>query len=220
MKMLLLVLLCNQFGGHTDHRDLLDRTVRISVYSGNTADIGTGTVINNNGKTVIITCKHLLSPNISGVMIEGLFKNSIAQFVTTKISSWEYSAWQDFMVITIPDVIKCKPAHIGNRGDLTKQLFTVGCNEGSSPTVVSTSLISDNKAWITEKKVSTYQLEIAGVANNGRSGGPIYNSRGVLVGVLWGSSNTTSAVNLTTCKEINKWRKVSPVVILSTPVFD
>lgn len=179
----------------SNERPRFDAVVRIVNREGDGASLGSGTRINGPGDaSLILTCAHLFADGVGAVYIVGPQgdpqpavlvgideSNDIACLLTTR-----HTTAVARLAAQLPEfgaeLISCGFGEDGtlalNRG---KHVGYVTL-EGGQPQGV---------------------LELSGRARQGDSGGPIFNARGEIVGVIMGTDGTT--VDGTHCRRIRQF---------------
>lgn len=170
-------------------------TVRVVNAAGNARWYGSGTLVyKDDERGVILTCAHLFREKTGDVTV--LFPDG-ARYQAEVLAvdrTWDLAA----LGITAPAVAPVTVANESPRpGDALKSCGygpdgRYRCNQGEALGYTRPAL---NETYET--------LELTGAAREGDSGGPVFNSRGELAAVLWGTDGRT--VGSTYCGRVRKF---------------
>lgn len=160
--------------------DYLKVTARIHVQDPEGANVGTGTVIESRaGMTLILTCGHIFRNINKAKDIEvELFSNGRPQKFRGRYLA--HNAEADIGLLTIPTpeavpVARVAPASYGVTSG--EKLVSVGCGGGKDPTIERIQVTALNRY------LGPDNLECTGVPQQGRSGGGLFTTTGLVVGV-------------------------------------
>jgi len=167
---------------------------RIVNQVGNQRYYGSGTLVKNDLSGLLITCAHLFrhgAGNVSAIFPNG--RCCSARVLKTD-SRWDLAAIEVSRSDATPVKIAEKYPQPGT------PLSSCGygpdgrylCNQGIAQGYTKTG-----------NTETTETLQISGVARDGDSGGPIFNSQGQLAGVTWGTDG--HMVSATYCGRIQKF---------------
>ena len=164
----------------------MEATVKIKVYHEGTYCVGTGTVIDKfNDKYLVLTCGHLFDGGFhKGAVIAEVFCNEDKFAVKGDLIGFDPSHDVGLVMLAskanIP-VVKIAPKDY--RPKVGEKVFSIGCNAGEDPTIRHTVVTGIDKYG---KNLGHSNVEIFGAPVQGRSGGGLFDKKGVLVGVcLW-----------------------------------
>lgn len=146
-----------------------------------TACVGTGFVISEDG--YIITCYHVIEYAMNyGYQVSVLLHDE-SEYPAEIIG---YDEDGDLAVLKI-NVTGMNPVTIGTSGDLMvgETIYAVGNPLGELTYTMTDGIVSAlNREISTDISASLYVFQINAAVNSGNSGGPVYNSRGMVVGIV------------------------------------
>lgn len=162
--------------------------INLSVTSDNifgqtssTACVGTGFVISEDG--YIITCYHVIEYAMNyGYQVSVLLHDE-SEYPAEIIG---YDEDGDLAVLKI-NVTGMNPVTIGSSSDLMvgETIYAVGNPLGELTYTMTDGIVSAlNREISTDISASLYVFQINAAVNSGNSGGPVYNSRGMVVGIV------------------------------------
>lgn len=171
-----------------EEMQMLRSTVRIKVIDSKGHSYGTGTIIDTRqGEALVLTCGHLFrtpdgkTPQVvvetfeatpSGVQVVEQLAGEIISFDLNRdiglVSVRPKQTVQVARVAASPQAI-----------DVNARVWSVGCNQGAEPTVRS-SLVT-----ALDRYHGPPNIETSGAPVVGRSGGPLFNSQGEVIGVCY-----------------------------------
>jgi|GEM_PF-1460519 len=148
-----------------------------------TRSIGSGTLVRWAGKIVVLTARHVVK-DAKKIIVEAVTGKTYYGTVLKVDAVW------DCAVIELKGTPNVQPAEIemGDAALLREGAVLESCGYGP-----------DGKLAINSGRFLSYKrsnaamngpddwMEISGYARQGDSGGPVFNERGRLVGVLWGT---------------------------------
>jgi hypothetical protein len=160
--------------------DLLAMSVRLTIEDAQGFSHGTGTIIDSRqGEALILTCGHLFRDSQGkGKIFVDTFGPTGQQKIPAQLISYDLT--RDVGLVSIRPTTPVKVARVApvgfqpQKGD---KVFTVGCNHGQDPTVQETKVNSINK--FTGPK----NVQVAGQPVQGRSGGGLFTTDGMVIGV-------------------------------------
>ncbi|MEO9935573.1 trypsin-like peptidase domain-containing protein [Rhodopirellula bahusiensis] len=159
-------------------------TVRLRVFDGRGYGAGTGTIIDTNGdEALVLTCGHLFRDG------EGKDRIEVDLFVAGEVRTVEgqvvdYDAGdRDIGLVAIRPGFPVTPVKVIQEGEKVKvgqTAFSYGCDRGDDPSRRDTRITGVDKY---NQNLGMSNLEIDGAPIDGRSGGGLFDDRGVLIGV-------------------------------------
>ncbi|MCR4413660.1 MAG: serine protease, partial [Thermoguttaceae bacterium] len=161
-------------------QDLLASTVRLRVFHGDSLSHGTGTIIDaRNGEALVLTCGHLFRDSQGRGRIEvDVFGPTPQERLPGTLV--HFDADRDVGLVSIRPPHPVKAARVAPTGyKIAKgtKVFSVGCDGGQPPSVrpgVVTSL---------DRFLGPPNLTASGLPVEGRSGGGLVTSDGLVIGV-------------------------------------
>ncbi len=170
--------------------NLIAATVRLRIKDPDGQSCGSGTIIDaRDGKALILTCGHIFRDSQGRGAIEvDLFGGENVQTVPGHLLADAegrpcYNAEPDkpdIGLVTIDSpgpVAMARVAPAGYRLAKDDRVITVGCNNGDPPTVCYSRVTS------IDKYLGPPNLQVSGVPVQGRSGGGLFSTDGLLIGV-------------------------------------
>lgn len=160
----------------------LQATVRLKVEDPEGISYATGTVIHNHeGECLVITCGHVFrdSQGTGEITAEYGFGTGNVRTGPGQLISFDAKA-RDIAVVAIRTDTPIIPVKIATRRtsiDRGRDIFSIGCDHGESPTIRH-SRIKNRAAYDGAIKYDIYGRPV-----DGRSGGGLFTSDGRLVGV-------------------------------------
>lgn len=160
--------------------DFLKVTARIHVQDPEGANVGTGTIIESRpGMTLVLTCGHIFR-NINkakGIDVE-LFVNGRAEKFQGKYLAHDDKADIGLLTIATPEAMPtARVAPLSYAVATGEAVVSVGCGGGSDPTIERVQVTALNRY------LGPDNLECTGVPQQGRSGGGLFTTTGLVVGV-------------------------------------
>jgi len=159
---------------------LIASAVRLRIEDADGHSCGSGTIIDTrDGKALILTCGHIFRDSQGKGRIEvDLFGPNQGRRVVGNLIGYDLDRDLGLLWIRTPGpvpAIRVAPrAHRLSPGDL---VTSVGCNNGAPPTIEWSRITS------LDKYQGAPNLQVAGPPAVGRSGGGLFSSDGMLVGV-------------------------------------
>ncbi|MBB3207026.1 thiol-disulfide isomerase/thioredoxin [Rhodopirellula rubra] len=159
-------------------------TVRLRVYDGRGYGAGTGTIIDVHGEeALVLTCGHLFRDGDGKDKIEvDLFVGGEPHTVTGQLVDFD-AGDRDIGLVAIRPGMPVQPVKVVTASDKMKvgqTAFSFGCDRGDPPSRRDTRITGVNKY---NQNIGGSNLEISGAPIDGRSGGGLFDERGVLIGV-------------------------------------
>lgn len=166
----------------------LDAAVRLHVddLDGRGAGVGSGTIIDTHfneeakaEEALIITCGHLFRDS------QGKGKITVDLFVGGQVRTVEgqlldFDVKRDIALVTIWPGVRVTPMQVAPKEFVARpqdRVFTIGCSEGREPTM------QDSRVTVINRFTSRPNINVAGIPANGRSGGGLFSTEGLLIGV-------------------------------------
>jgi len=176
--------------GLTGRRGLSDqefiaRTVRLRIEDSGGQSCGSGTIVDaRQGEALILTCGHLFRDSKGkGRILVDLFGASPAEGIPGRLIC--YNLDRDVALLSIQvsgPVAVAKVAPSGTKVACNDRVINVGCSSGAAPTVRHSSINAKDKF------TGPANLTVAGLPVQGRSGGGLFSSEGLLIGVCFAAN--------------------------------
>jgi thiol-disulfide isomerase/thioredoxin len=159
-------------------------TVRLRVFDGRGYGAGTGTIIDTNGdEALVLTCGHLFRDGEGKDRIEvDLFVAGEVRTVAGQVVDYD-AGDRDIGLVAIRPGFAVEPVKVIQEGETVKvgqTAFSFGCDRGDDPSRRDTRITGVDKY---NQNLGASNLEIDGAPIDGRSGGGLFDDRGVLIGV-------------------------------------
>jgi S1-C subfamily serine protease len=173
-----------------DAARLIASTVRLSIADPGGKSTGTGAIVDaRNGRALVLTCGHLFRESAGRGAIEvSLFTagpNGAEVRGTVPGELLDYDLERDLALVRFEmrgEVPVTPVAPLGTQLEPGAPVTSVGCSHGENPTAWSSRITTINR----------YQgypnVEAARAPVEGRSGGPLYNSQGQVIGVCFAAN--------------------------------
>lgn len=166
--------------GGIQEKNLIAATVRLRVHDAQGPSVGSGTIIDaRGGKALILTCGHIFREYREGGLIEvDLFGGSGSQSVQGRLLSFDDNRDVGLLMIEAPgpvQTVKVAPKDFGLQ--VGTPVISVGCNHGDPPSV------RRNQVTARDKYLGPPNIEVGGLPVQGRSGGGLFSSEGLVIGV-------------------------------------
>ncbi len=146
-----------------------------------TACVGTGFVISEDG--YIITCYHVVEYAIDNGYQVSVLLHDESEYPAELVG---YDEDGDLAVLKI-NVTGMNPVTVGSSQELMvgQTIYAVGNPLGELTYTMTDGIVSAlNREISTEVSASLYVFQINAAVNSGNSGGPVYDSRGMVVGIV------------------------------------
>jgi len=161
-------------------RDALAATVRLRVEDASGYGFGTGTIIDTHeNEALVITCGHLFRESQGkGTITADLFAEGAKETVPGQLIAYDLE--RDVALVSVRagrpvrPVLVAPPGHLVRSGD---RVFTIGCDKGADPSIRPTHITAVNKYR------GRPNYTAAGQPVDGRSGGGLFTSEGLLIGI-------------------------------------
>jgi thiol-disulfide isomerase/thioredoxin len=163
-------------------RDLaMQATVRLKVIDGNGNSFGTGTIIDTHGgEALIVTCGHIFRESAGkGEIHVDLFAPGAPGPVLGQLVDYEAED-RDIALVAIRPGTEITPIRVAPpsyRPEAGTRIFSIGCDHGDDPS------IRDSSISAVDRYVGPPNLEIIGQPVVGRSGGGLFTTDGLLIGI-------------------------------------
>lgn len=163
-------------------------TVRVRLDDGEFKDVGTGTIVHStNGQSTVLTCAHMFKKvgKSAKVEVETFFNGEVLVYEAEVIGG-NHDSDLAFLRIRNRDPLPMVPLCSGDlKIDAGESVFSMGCNAGNTPTMLSMKVLKVNFFNGPENIVCSIDPV------QGRSGGGLFNQNGELIGVCSGAFRKT-----------------------------
>jgi thiol-disulfide isomerase/thioredoxin len=159
---------------------LLAATVRLKVDDATGHSYGTGTLIDSRqGAALILTCGHIFRDSAGkGIIHVDMFAPGAPRDLPGKLITYDLTTDLALVMINPPGEVTIAPvAPAGFQAQVGQDVVTVGCDNGTDPTVHHSQVAAVNKY------VGPPNIEVAGMPTEGRSGGGLFTADGRVIGV-------------------------------------
>ncbi len=169
--------------------------VRVVHATGNEQWYGTGTLVHKDDRQgIILTCAHLFREKTGHVSVVFPDGTRYRAKVLAIDPLWDLAALQIAAPSAAPVAIAADPPR---PGDLLRSC-------GYGPDGRYRSQQGEMLGYVRPTSNQTYEtLQLSGAARDGDSGGPVFNLRGELAAVLWGTDGRT--IGATYCGRVRKF---------------
>lgn len=155
-------------------------TVRLRIEDGQGHSMGTGTVIDtHDGEALVITCGHIFRESGGkGTISVDVFAGGTPRTVRGQLVSFDLT--RDIGFVSIVPGVDIQPVRVAPAGYPVRRgtdVFSVGCNNGGDPSLIA------SRVTAIDKYLGSPNIEVAGQPVQGRSGGGLFGSEGLLIGV-------------------------------------
>ncbi len=165
----------------------ISSSVKLRVNAENAHSWGTGTIIDTReGSALILTCGHIFRDSRGQGKIEvQLFGQGSTTHVNGQCRYYDLEIDLALVVIEPPFPVRAIPLAPENyqlvRG---LQVLSVGCDNGSDPTVRTHQILSTDRIGTPlANSVPFHYVQVSGAPVGGRSGGGLFAQEGYLIGV-------------------------------------
>lgn len=153
--------------------------------------IGSGTVIRWNGRFVVVTARHVIA-GARKIVVALVTRQFLDARVLKADPTWDCAVLE---LSGIPEGIQPAEVAFGQDAMPASGARMQSCGYGPDNTfVVNSGRFVGYKGSAQVPNGPNDWMEISGVARPGDSGGPVFNERGKLAGVLWGTGTTSRFV--------------------------
>ena len=168
------VVLFGRASGQEPHQGI----VRIHNDLGRYSDVGSGTVITHSGGTYVITCGHLFRDGVGSVSVAGRSARVVA-----------VDQGSDLAVLACADLNSAIAFPVASDYPQPGEpIACAGFGSGQYRAVRGAML-----GYVATKgQLGRTNLEVRCAVRSGDSGGPMLNTQGEMVGVIWGSDGKTT----------------------------
>jgi len=159
---------------------LLAATVRLKVDDATGHSYGTGTLIDaRQGAALILTCGHIFRDSAGkGTIHVDMFAPGAPRDLPGRLITYDLKTDLALVMINPPGEVTIAPvAAVDYQAQVGQEVVTVGCDNGTDPTVRHSQVAAVNKY------VGPPNIEVAGMPTEGRSGGGLFTADGRVIGV-------------------------------------
>lgn len=161
-------------------RRLLAASVRLRINDGGGNSVGSGTIIDaREGEALVLTCGHVFRDSQGkGPITIDLFGPDAPQNLPGRLVSYDLQS--DLGLVSFRPGVPVAAARVAPAGHAMREndaVINIGCNHGENPTARITHVTTINKF------LGPPNLVAAGQPEQGRSGGGLFTTDGLLVGV-------------------------------------
>lgn len=160
-------------------RKLLAASVRIKIDDGGSHSVGSGTIVDaRDGEALVLTCGHIFRDSQGkGPVTIDLFGPDAPQNVPGHVLSYDLQS--DVGLVSFRPGVPVVAARVApaSRVKQSSAVINIGCNHGENPTARVSRITAINKF------LGPPTFSVAGQPDQGRSGGGLFTSDGLLLGV-------------------------------------
>jgi thiol-disulfide isomerase/thioredoxin len=160
-------------------RRLLAASVRLKIDDGGSHSVGSGTIIDaREGEALVLTCGHVFRDSKGkGPVTIDLFGPNAPQNLQGHVLSYDLKS--DVGLISFCPGVPVVAARVASSSRLTQDsaVINIGCNHGENPTARISRITAINKF------LGPATFSVAGLPDQGRSGGGLFTADGQLIGV-------------------------------------
>lgn len=169
-----------QAGADAVARRLLAASVRLKIDDGGSHSVGSGTIIDARaGEALVLTCAHVFRDSEGkGPIMVDLFGLGAPQGIPGKLISYDLNS--DVGLISFRPGVPVVAARIASETYSVRtdqSVINIGCNHGETPTA------RPSRVTAIDKFLGPPNLVVAGQPVQGRSGGGLFTTEGLLIGV-------------------------------------
>ena len=177
----------------------MDASVKLRVDSHNGHDWGTGTIIDSRQgpegqEALILTCGHLFrtwGPHFSEELHKQrnfevhLYGENSSTIVYGRCLYYDLEVDLALVIIAPPSPVQAVPiAPAGYQIQPGQQAWSIGCDNGSNPTVQTHQIMSVDRFFkARDNRALFHFIQVSGAPVSGRSGGGLFSAEGYLIGV-------------------------------------
>ncbi len=166
-------------GGVTPQR-LIKASVRLKVEDPTGSSYGSGTLIDaRQGEALVLTCGHIFRESDGkGRILVDLFGSQAPQQLLGRLVAYDLD--KDIGLVSIRPGVPVEVAPVAPKGTRVgrgEKVITVGCNNGGPATAIYSQINS------IDKFLGPPNVQVAGLPVEGRSGGGLFTTDGLLIGV-------------------------------------
>ncbi len=159
----------------------MQATVRLKVMDGSGNSFGTGTIIDTHGdEALVLTCGHIFRDSKGQCEIHvDLFAPGVQGPVQGQLVDYEAED-RDIALVSIRPGIRIRPIPVAPpsyRPQTGTSVFSIGCDHGANPSIRESSISA------VDRYIGPPNVEILGQPVLGRSGGGLFSTDGLLIGV-------------------------------------
>lgn len=159
---------------------LLAASVRLRIDDGGSHSVGSGTIIDaRSGEALVLTCGHIFRDSAGkGPIAIDLFGPGAPQGLPGHLISYDLAS--DVGLVRFRPTAPVTPARVAPAGYAVRQddaVINVGCNHGQDPTARA------SRVTAIDKFLGPPNLVVAGQPVQGRSGGGLFTTQGLVIGV-------------------------------------
>jgi S1-C subfamily serine protease len=158
---------------------------RIECGAGPSRDCGSGVLVEaRDGRAKVLTAWHVVRDGRTSITIRWPDGTSSPARVTAWDSAWDLAVLSTAAPAAAPVPIAARPPAVGDRLTLA--------GYGPVPFVYREAS-GEVTQFVGPSRHPQHMVEVRAAARQGDSGGPIFNARGEVVAVLWGSTGGLTA---------------------------
>ena len=159
---------------------LIQSSVRLKINDPTGASYGSGTIIDaRQGEALVLTCGHIFrDSNGKGEILVDLLGPGAPEHLPGRLVSYDLK--QDVALVSIRPGVAVGVAPVAPKGQRIARgdrVITVGCNNGGPATAIYSQINS------LDKFLGPPNVQVAGAPVEGRSGGGLFTSEGLVIGV-------------------------------------
>lgn len=163
------------------------RAAVVRIYSQNntaTRSIGSGTLVRWNGRVVVLTARHVIK-GATKIIVELCTRRTHWVTILKVDEVWDCAVLE---LVGKPEGVEPVEVELGDEAMLREGDRLESCGYGPDGKLAcNTGLFRGYRRSAAMPQGPDDWLVISGHARGGDSGGPVFNRRGRLVGVLWGT---------------------------------
>ena len=161
-------------------QDLVQVSVRLTIRDPQGSSYGSGTLIDSrSGEALVLTCGHIFRDSQGkGQISVDLSAPQAPRNVPGRLVGYDLK--NDVGLVSIRPGVPVHVAHVAPAGQPIARgdkVISVGCNNGGAATAL------ESKITAIDKFLGPANLQVAGLPVQGRSGGGLFSSDGLVIGV-------------------------------------